>query len=279
MKIECVLTSCNLNPLYSDFIPIVINAWSRIYPEVDVRIILVSSFIPEKLIQYKDNLILYDPPPEINTAFISQNIRLLYPAILSYQEGVLITDIDMIPLNRKYFVDNIKDLGLNKFINYRNCLLELNQLAICYNVAVPKIWAEVFGISSLIDINQNLENMYKKISYDGLSDGLGWYSDQIYLYDQVVNWNKKTENFILLNDAETGFNRLDRSSMPSLDKEMENRISQGFYSDFHMLRPFLDYKKNNENILLLIKKYYLDRNGISRWKYVIRRIVVVFKNL
>ena len=62
MKIECVLTSCNLNPLYSDFIPIFINAWSRICQEADVRIILVSSFIQEKLIQYKDKsrLSVYD---------------------------------------------------------------------------------------------------------------------------------------------------------------------------------------------------------------------------
>ena len=40
------------------------------------------------------------PIENISTSFISQYIRILYPAILNYKSGILITDIDMLPMNR-----------------------------------------------------------------------------------------------------------------------------------------------------------------------------------
>ena len=43
MKLDCVLTACNMNPLYSDFIPIFIKTWNKLYPAVDVKIIFISA--------------------------------------------------------------------------------------------------------------------------------------------------------------------------------------------------------------------------------------------
>jgi len=83
MKLDCILTAVNKNKLYIDFIPFFIKCWSKLYPSVDVKIVLIAEYIPKDLLSFKDNIILFVPEKNISTCFISQYIRLLYPAILS----------------------------------------------------------------------------------------------------------------------------------------------------------------------------------------------------
>jgi len=75
----------------------------KLYPNVDVKIILIAKQIPDQYLEYKDNLILFEPIEGILTSFISQFIRLLYPCILHYQHGVMITDMDMLPMSKTYY--------------------------------------------------------------------------------------------------------------------------------------------------------------------------------
>ena len=87
------------------------------------------------------------------TSFTAQFIRLLYPCILNYINGVIITDIDMLPMNNTYYTENIKPYDSDKFIYYRdNICFEDKQIAMCYNVATPKVWSDIFKINSLTDI-------------------------------------------------------------------------------------------------------------------------------
>jgi hypothetical protein len=57
MILDYVLTSCNLNPLYLEFIPFFIQSWNKLYPKTKIKIILISDFIPEEYLKYKDNII------------------------------------------------------------------------------------------------------------------------------------------------------------------------------------------------------------------------------
>lgn len=98
MKLDCVLTSVNEKQLYLYFVPIFIKTWNKLYPTVSVKIVLIMNTIPQELQEYKDNIILFEPIDNVKTSFTSQIIRLLYPCILDYENGVLITDIDMTTL-------------------------------------------------------------------------------------------------------------------------------------------------------------------------------------
>ena len=51
MKLDCVFTAVNENKLYLDFIPIFIKTWNKLYPDVDVKIVLIAKDIPEDLIE------------------------------------------------------------------------------------------------------------------------------------------------------------------------------------------------------------------------------------
>ncbi len=270
MKLDCVVTACNKNPLYMGFIPIFIKTWNKLYPFVDVKIVFISDNIPNEYKEYEKNLILFKPLLNISTAFISQYIRLLYPAILDYNNGIMITDMDMLPMNRTYYTKNIYEFSNDKFIYLRNVLLtNKQQIATCYNVAINKIWSEIFGINSIDDINIRLKEVYSGINYADVHGGSGWSTDQVDLYNYVMAWNQKTNNFISLQDNNTGFSRLDRgiltignetglrftirgaiSLLRSLDRK--NKIKRGFFSDYHCCRPHHKYENINNKIYNLL---------------------------
>lgn len=247
MKLDCIMTACNTNYLYIDFIPIFVKAWNKLYPNIDVKIVLISNKIPIEFEEYKDNIILFTPIPNISIAFIAQYIRLLYPTILNYQNGIMITDIDMIPMNSMYYIKNIENISDNKFIYLRNVLLNYKQIAMCYNIGLNKIWSEIFNIKSIEDINKRLIDVYNNIQYVDEHGKFGWSTDQIY----TMNWNKTTNNFISLPDDKTGFRRLNRNKF-EMSNKYKNLIKQGYYTYYHCYRPYTTYKSINDSIIELL---------------------------
>jgi hypothetical protein len=253
MKLDCILTAVNENPLYISFIPLFINTWKKLYPSIDIKIILIANKIPEKYEEFIDYIILFKPIENVSTCFISQYIRILYPCILNYENGVLITDIDMIPLNRTYYTKNIEEYNDNKFIYYReNICFNYNQLAICYNVATPLIWKDIFNINSTNDIIERIKNVYKHINYVEGHNKSGWCTDQIHLYNYVMSWNKKTSNLVCLKENKTRFKRLDRHTFDINNIMLRNYISQGVFTDYHCFRPYERYKQINDIIFNLL---------------------------
>ena len=254
MKLDCILTSCNENTLYSEFIPIFIKTWKKLYPDVDVKIIFISDSIPEHLNIYTNNLILYKPAADIPTAFISQYIRLLYPALLDYTNGIMITDMDILPMNSSYYTKNIEEYTNDKLVYLRDVCLGEKQIAMCYNVAVNNTWAEIFDIHSIDDISSRLKDVYSKLQNGYNIWGNGWFTDQTDFYKYVMEWNKTTNRFIILSDSTTGISRLDRceSFSQTISEELKDKIKSGFFSDYHCLRPYSKYANINDEIYNLL---------------------------
>ena len=254
MILDCILTAVNENPLYLEFIPLFIKTWNKLYPAVDVKIILIAKEIPEDYLQYKDNIILFEPIQNVLTSYISQIIRIFYPCILKYNNGVMITDIDMIPMNRSYYTDNIKKYDNNKFIYLREKVcFNHRQIAICYNVAIPTVWNEIFDINSLEEIKNRIIDINKKTKIVAGHGKRGWATDQITLYNKVMSWNKKTNHLICLKESETGFNRLGRNRKFNIkDRIVQENIKNGIYTDYHCLRPMKKYSDINYTIFNLL---------------------------
>jgi hypothetical protein len=254
MKLDCVLTAVNENKLYLDFIPIFIKTWNKLYPTVDVKIILISKKIPGELLEYKNNIILFEPIKNVLTSFTSQFIRLLYPCILNYKNGVMITDMDILPMNNIYYTKNIENINNDKFIYYRgNVCFKYKQIAICYNVATPKIWKDIFKINSLDDIVNYIKTLNDNNIIKEGHGNKGWCIDQITLYNKVIEWNKKTNNFICLDEKKTRFKRLDRNTFNIKNINIQKNISLGIYTDYHCFRPMSKYFDINWKIYNLLK--------------------------
>ena len=268
MKLDCVLTACNNDPMYIDFIPTFVKAWHTLCPKVDVKIILIHDSIPEKFKDYEKNIILFPPLPNVSTAFTSQYIRLLYPALLPYTNGVMITDMDILPMNSRYYIENIKPFTNDHFVYLRHVLMEgyvlsnyleqltgrviqkkitiPPQLSMCYNVATPTVWGKIFTIQTVDDINKRILELYESIEYvtpgelhkDGEVENHSWSQDQIDLYACVMKWNTHTNKFAFIRDDNTGYRRLDRSRYGGipLTQELQQMIQMGVFSDYQIGR-------------------------------------------
>ena len=67
-----------------------------------------------------------------------------------------------------------------------------------------------------------------------------------------MEWNKKTNNFVRLNEIKTRFKRLDRIHLQSLNNTIKKNITEGKYTDYHCLRPMNKYYDINWKIYKLL---------------------------
>jgi hypothetical protein len=266
MILTDVLTATDLNPMYYKFIPVFIKAWRKLFPEINIHIVLIATEIIEELKPYEEYIKLFSPIEGIKTAFIAQNIRLFYPALIDASGGVIISDMDMIPMGRSFYIDPIKDITDEKFVCYRplDCVGP-NEMVICYNIARPDIWKEVFNIHSIVDVRDALIKNYGLYVGERIShmpnyghNHKGWIGDQLYLYKRTQEWNKETNNLIILNnqihvirnsgsvpDIKNAYYRL----WMQFPKVIQQIIKDDRMSDFHMPRP---YGGENKNIIDMV---------------------------
>ena len=264
MKVSTVLTSCNLVPLYCDFIPYFISSWKKLYPSVDIIIVLICDSIPERFMNYSKYIRVFKPIKGISTAFISQYIRILYPAILECEDAVVITDIDIIPTSKDYFVKPILDIDNNTFVSYQTLKLtkEQEMYMVCYCIANSEIWKDVMKINNSEDICKRIEDVYKSINYVDGHGNSGWNTDQKHLYKYINEWKDDENNtFIEILSETNKYNRLTRKHIIDFYKEFDKKdpaqlndelivkMSKGEYSDYHCYRPYQQYKLLNDKIL------------------------------
>jgi hypothetical protein len=160
----------------------------------------------------------------------------------------MITDMDMLPMNRSYYTEHITSFDNSKFIYLRdNVCFDHNEIAMCYNVATPIIWKEIFEINSIEDIrNMLISTSENNIIREGQGN-VGWSTDQVVLYKKVMEWNKKTNNLVCLKENNTKFHRLNRG-FSELNDNIKKNISNGIYSDYHCFRPMSQYSTINYDI-------------------------------
>ena len=218
--------------------PHVYDIWKKRF-NLDCYIILIAEKIPENLKNLEKYIILFDSIPNINDIFIAQNIRILYPALFE-NKNILITDIDIVPISKKHFIDSVEKYSDNNFISYTNRYLNQNMLAICYNLANSDTWKKIFKINNKNDIINILKSWYVQ-GYDGKKNCDGWFTDQKKLFEYVENFRKESEEnknkVIILNDKDIFFKRLDKRQrdIDNIIKNKENYLmSIENYSDFHI---------------------------------------------
>jgi hypothetical protein len=222
MRLKIVLSSVNNNPNYYLFIPAQIKIWCMF--NIKFIAIFVGEKLPDELLDYTDNIILYNKNTNISSMLLGQLLRLYYPALLNLEDDelVMITDMDMLPTNDKYYTKDLEDFDRNSFIYYRHIFGD--QLAMCYNSAHPSVWSKLFNIKSIDDIEQNI-NIYSNIKYNNRPGKEGWFTDQILLYKTVINY----PHLKILNRP---LSRLEIPEFINLEENISN------YDDFHCHRKY-----------------------------------------
>lgn len=247
MKLGAVVSAVNLNPHYMSFVPQFLRGWTTLFPDVEIIIVVIADEMPEEFLPYAKYLRLFSIPKDISSVLTSQCIRLLWPRFVDTRDAVLITDIDMIPLQRDYYTKHIRNENDNTVVVYRHGLPE--ELYMCYIAATPKIWTELFGSESHLDI---LQRWYEESNV--------WNKDQTELTKAFNNWSGTKR---LYTDKETGFRRLCRSFLERNPNTVERQliddrekikllIRSGVFADYHALAN-TTYAEFNEFVIDCLK--------------------------
>ena len=185
MKLSTVISCVNNNPNYYLFIPKQIIFWKKF--GIKFIAIYVADSIPEEIIKYSENIILWNKNLDINTSFVAQNLRIYYPALLNLpdDEMVMITDMDMLPMSSSYYCDGLEKFTKDDFIYYRH--IDGNQIYMCYNASHPSTWKKVFNINNEEDIIHTIYKSFNK-SYDGIPGSTGWFTDQEIMFKNLINY-------------------------------------------------------------------------------------------
>lgn len=246
MKIDLVLTAGNINHHYLQLYPLIFKVWKYRF-NLDCYLILISNDIPDYLLELKDFIILFNPIENLNDIYIAQVIRILYPSLF-LDKTVLITDLDIIPVKKSYFIDSIKYLHDNTFVSFTNRYYKQNMYAICYNVAKGNTFSKMFNIKTKEDIIKRLKEWYNE-NYNGKKNCDGWYTDQLKLFEYFEKYEYMK---IVLDDKNIGYKRLnnrarDKEYIIKNFKEILKNIED--YSDIHCIKPYSKTKNYLKKIV------------------------------
>ncbi len=235
-KIDRVILSTDNNPMYIQFWDLIAKTW---YERIGIKPTL--ALIAEKNITVDEilgDVIRFEPIPGIPTSLYAQVIRLLLPIIFE-EEGCIISDIDMMPLNKKYFIDLVNDVPDDNFIVYRNkAYLYGNRYPMCYVAGKGKVFKQIFQIQTINQIPE-LVKLWHSLN-------LGWNTDEVLLYYYLNNWNEFQTKCTMLNHAVQP--RIDRDKW-GYDTEL---IKLNYYIDAHLPRPYNEHKKEVDELASIV---------------------------
>ncbi|MBS0616331.1 MAG: hypothetical protein JSR58_07270 [Verrucomicrobia bacterium] len=239
LELKRVILSTNNNPNYIEFWPVVAPIWTAIGIRPTLALIADEHCPVDTSI---GDVIRFPPLPDIPESLQAQVIRLFLP-IMYPDEGCLISDIDMIPISRTYFIEGAKHCPDTGFLVYRDKGAigdESVRYPMCYNAAKGSVFGSLFGISHPDEIPQMIELW--------ASAGLGWNTDELLLHAHIMQWERNGGLVIRLGHGVEG--RLDRGNW-NIDFDHLD-VSQ--YIDCHCPRPYSKYKDSIDRIVQEIYK-------------------------
>jgi hypothetical protein len=216
------LTSTNLDPKYLSCAKYFVKFWlnQSFSGENNYKplVIVIANEFPDELVSIKEYCVLFNSPDGLSDVFTSQFVRSVYASLVK-SELVLTTDIDMFPLSLKVFefAINSSPEPLSSFHVCRD-VLPAGQYAICYNLAAPSVWGEITGVRSIEDMSKILLREFARAhdrnkGYSEDHGGVGWYTDQEFLYRAVDRYEREAHGKVLrFSDEATGHYRLARTT-------------------------------------------------------------------
>ena len=231
MKLDRVILSSNNNPRYLDFWPYVSKAWRDI---IGIEPVLFFIGPPNKVPELSKygQVIQVCEHPNIDIVNQSQSIR-LWGSTKFPEENIIISDMDMLPINKGYFVDTIKDLPDDSIISYTSDVMKYGfylknpQLPMCYLAGRGETFISILGTSNSTSWESFVEML--------INPKLGPGPDQKFFYNRLLKWPHKSARYIGLErgwiEGKIATHRLDKINWPIENYEISN------YFDCHLPLP------------------------------------------
>jgi len=233
MRIDFAIHSSDSNPFYLDFWPIVSKLWAEVF---QIRPVLV--YIDENhdipIDTTYGNVVKMKPVEGIPVYLQCLWVRYWIPS--QFPDKVcMISDIDMLPVSRRYFINQIRLVPDDKYVH----LNPLRQyMPSCYHVAKGSLFKKVLQLhdtweESIKYLNeQNLGGNYFDGTNPILKDKTQWGADED-LGSRMIREYPDPSVFVFIARAN---GRIDRSNW----KYDPLDIARSQYADAHCVRPLSD---------------------------------------
>ena len=243
MKIKYAIMSSDDNPMYLDFWPIVSELW---YKKFDIQPMLV--YFDDKSV---DDIRKTAPYGSVLKKKIIQNIPLYvqcqwvrYYMACNLDSICVISDIDMLPLSKYYFVDQIAGIGDDKYVHLNPCMDTYPNIPACYHVAHSDTFGLVLGEHN--DFETSIIEVLRDCSgIDAAhADRKYWFVDEKYSTMRINQHADKSIFQFIKRDGGQNGHRIDRPDWRfDLDK-----VRADWYYDCHSIRPYSQHKDSIDSI-------------------------------
>ena len=144
LELTRVILATNKNIEYSQFWPVVAPIWEAMGIRPTLALIAEDDFEVDTTI---GDVIRFKPRKDIPEAMQAQCIRLLLPTLFP-NDVCIISDIDMLPVSRSYFVEGAAHCPSGSFLIYRDKAIP-NNYPMCYVAGEGAVFSSIFGVSKI----------------------------------------------------------------------------------------------------------------------------------
>jgi len=236
MKIKYAIHSSNSNQTYIDFWPIISEIWQT---KFNITPVLIYIEDIENVTISSDYGIVIRLKPIQGISIISQTqIARIWATSLFPDDVSIISDIDMIPISKYYFIESIAEIEEIDYVHLHPFPKNYPNIPICYHVAMGKVFKDV------LNIDTKWELFLKKVIDYGINKvdekkSTFWFIDEIYSTDKILNYNGQFK--LNLKNRKKGIldRRIDRSNW----FYSNYLLITEYYFDAHSIRPFNRFSK------------------------------------
>lgn len=251
MKIQKVIHSCDDKEFYADFWPIVSKIWKLKFKVEPILLYFGTNTMSEEYGTVIKMKVLDNIP--LNTQ--CQVARYWIPTT-EPDTTWMTSDIDMLPISKQYFIDNISHIDDNKFValnsdpreKYPNLLYSC-----CYNVAKGKTFTEILDLPPTWEEFMG-SGFWKENTHNYTPNGLSaplnhWGADECWSSRKINQFHDQSRITRLSRSCgRHSCHRIDRLEWLWDD----NKVLSGEYYDCHSIRPYKQYKPSIDRLVNLI---------------------------
>jgi hypothetical protein len=241
MKIHYALMSCDENPYYSDFMPVVTEAWNRIGITPVYMVTQEGPVTDYNSGRPNGNQIVFRQQeiPGINKPFHGLNGRIWLWKLLPPECNCIISDIDMMPLSSDYFNGTAAKYDDDHIVSYcDDAKTRFGQIAACYVLANA-------GLMQKLIAEDTFESFLKERAEN---TGQGWGGDQWYL-EHLCDKHDQSKVVKLVRGWNAGGEADHRLDRVNWNRYNMQDVRAGRVYDAHLLRPYKDHKAKIDALL------------------------------
>ena len=241
MKIDKVIMSCDDKRYYLDFWPLVSKVWKQKF-NIHPVLILFGDKKELNVSEEFGTVIEFKTDPNILSHIQGQWARYWYP-ITEPDTTWLISDIDMFPVSKEYFINSLVSVRNDAYINLN---ANGDYFPACYNGGTGKTFKEVLELSDTWEESiAQIHTKSKEVNYTHTPESFdvyepnsipmaNWGIDESFSCEKIKKFADRSRIVIVPRPGGFCQRRLDRSSW----KLEENKVLSEWYNDCHSVRPY-----------------------------------------